>query len=113
MNGVLRCAGMGHGTLPEGLVLNTATGAISSPGTVSGMGTYAPLFIVTDAQGTVLHVDQIIFPIAGNSTLGGCEFFPSDSIFHAKITGEPSRCKFQAVSESISCLCSMYSMSPV
>ena len=88
-NNVLTCSGKSHGTLPEGLVLNASTGSISSPSIITGMGTYSPLFIVTDASGAVLQTDQILFPIDGNSTLAGCEFFPENSIFHTKITDLP------------------------
>eukprot|EP01051_Picozoa_sp_SAG22_P009072 SAG22_NODE_729_length_7596_cov_20.310924_5_plen_907_part_00 len=84
------CSGMGHGGMPEGLELDGATGVVSSPGTVGGMGTYAPHIIVTDARGAVAQTDGILFAIAGDSTLAGCAFFPHDSsIFHAKVTDLP------------------------
>jgi hypothetical protein len=83
------CAGLGHGGLPEGIVLDVATGVLSSPGAIAGMGTYAPHIIVTDAKQAVVQTNQLTLAIAGDSTLGGCELFPADSIFHTRLTELP------------------------
>ena len=72
--------------LPEGLVLNSATGAIT--GTVYGQGSYATAFVATDSLGTTV-TGRFRFSFAGDNTLGGCKLFPDDAIFHRNLAGLP------------------------
>jgi hypothetical protein len=68
--------------LPEGLLLNAATGQISSM-RIGGQGTYSPLIVVTDsahAQAT----QQITFAINGDNAFLA-NIFPSTSIFHHRV----------------------------
>ena len=68
--------------LPEGMVLNAATGAVSST-LIGGQGTYGPQFVVKDsASGQVSQ--QISFAITGNNAFLA-NIFPSDSIFHHRV----------------------------
>jgi hypothetical protein len=69
-------------TLPEGLSLNSATGQISSTW-IGGEGTYAPLFIVTDATNTQA-TQQISFAINGSNAFLA-DIFPASSIFHHRV----------------------------
>ena len=73
-------------TLPEGLSLDTCTGAISAP-VIGGQGFYSPLFVVTDSAGATASA-QISFSIAGSNAYLA-SIFPSDSIFHHPVTGLP------------------------
>jgi len=68
--------------LPEGLSLNSATGQISSS-RIGAEGTYAPLFIVTDATHTQA-TQQISFAINGSNAFLA-DIFPSTSIFHHRV----------------------------
>jgi hypothetical protein len=68
--------------LPEGLSLNSATGQISSSW-IGAEGTYAPLFIVTDATHTQA-TQQISFAINGSNAFLA-DIFPSSSIFHHRV----------------------------
>lgn len=72
--------------LPEGLVLDTATGAMT--GTVYGQGAYVPLFVATDSLGTTATL-KLKFSFAGDSRLGGCALFPADAIFHRDVSSLP------------------------
>jgi hypothetical protein len=72
--------------LPEGLSLNSSMGAIT--GTVYGQGSYVTQFVVKDSLGTTTTV-KVKFSFEGDSTLGGCTLFPSDSIFHRNISTLP------------------------
>jgi len=72
--------------LPEGLSLNTSTGAIG--GTVYGQGAYVVQFIATDSQSATATL-KLTFELAGDSTTGGCSLFPEDSIFHHDISKLP------------------------
>jgi len=72
--------------LPEGLSLNSSTGAIT--GTVYGQGSYVTQFVATDSLGTTATV-KVKFSFAGDNTLGGCTLFPSDSIFHRNLASLP------------------------
>lgn len=68
--------------LPEGMLLNTSTGLVSSS-LIGGQGTYSPEFTVTDATGAQA-TQEISFAIAGsNSFLAN--IFPSASIFHHRV----------------------------
>jgi hypothetical protein len=68
--------------LPEGMVLNAATGVISSA-QIGGQGTYSPQIIVTDSAKTTA-ARQITFPIAGSNAFLA-NIFPSNSIFHHRV----------------------------
>ena len=68
--------------LPEGLTLNTTTGAITSA-QIGGQGTYQPDIIVKDAAGTEATV-QITFAINGNNAFAA-NIFPAGSIFHHRV----------------------------
>jgi hypothetical protein len=72
--------------LPEGLSLNASAGVIG--GTVYGQGAYVVQFITTDNLGTTKALN-VRLELAGDSTLGGCSLFPSDSIFHRNISMLP------------------------
>ena len=79
----------GYGTfasIPPGLVLNSSTGAIT--GTNYGQGGYTVQFIVNDSASHTANV-AVTFSLAGDNTLGGCTLFPSDSLFHLKVTSLP------------------------
>ena len=69
-------------TLPEGLALNATTGQITSAW-IGGEGTYAPLFIVTDAANSQA-TQQISFAINGSNAFLA-DIFPSSSIFHHRV----------------------------
>ena len=68
--------------LPEGMVLDAATGKISSP-LVGGQGTYTPEFVVTDSANTQA-TQAISFAINGNNAFLA-SIFPSTSIFHHRV----------------------------
>ncbi len=86
-------------SLPEGMSLNPTTGVISSPtvtGQVSdqigdqvgGQGGYNFQVQVKDSQGLTATAFLTINVIA-DSTLGGCNIFPPDSIFHQRVDSLP------------------------
>jgi len=68
--------------LPEGMSLNTGTGAITSS-QIGGQGTYAPLFIVKDAA-SAQATQQISFAINGSNAFLA-NIFPATSIFHHRM----------------------------
>jgi hypothetical protein len=68
--------------LPEGMVLNASTGAVTSS-LIGGEGTYAPEFIVTDST-NAQATQQINFAINGNNAFLAT-IFPSTSIFHHRV----------------------------
>jgi hypothetical protein len=68
--------------LPEGMLLNSATGALSSA-QIGGQGTYGPLFVVTDKSNTQAN-QQINIAINGNNAFLA-SIFPSTSIFHHRV----------------------------
>ena len=72
--------------LPEGLSVNSSTGAIT--GTVYGQGSYVTQFVAKDSLGSTATI-KVKFSFAGDSTLGGCTLFPGDSIFHRNIASLP------------------------
>jgi MBG domain (YGX type) len=68
--------------LPEGMVLNATTGAITSA-EIGGQGTCTPEFVVTDSV-SAQATQEISFAISGdNAFLAG--IFPSTSIFHHRV----------------------------
>ena len=74
-------------TPPEGLSLNSSTGAIS--GTIYGTGTYVPTFTIQDSLGSYKTFSSVSFAVAGNYTWSENIFFPSNSIFHSRVDGLP------------------------
>ncbi len=73
-------------SLPEGLSLNSCTGAITAP-VIGGQGYYQPQFIVTDSNGEQA-TRQIAFSIAGNNAYLA-NVFPANSIFHHSVSSLP------------------------
>ena len=71
-----------YAPLPEGLVLNSSTGVISSS-QIGGQGTYVAGLIVTDNLGDVAE-NAISFAIAGSNAYLA-SIFPSSSIFHHRV----------------------------
>ena len=68
--------------LPEGMVLNSGTGAVSSSA-IGGQGTYKVQMIVTDSLGATA-TQLVTFALAG-STAFLANIFPSNSIFRTPI----------------------------
>jgi hypothetical protein len=68
--------------LPEGLVLNASTGAITAP-IIGGQGSYMPQIIVTDSAGKQATA-EITFSINGSNAFLA-QIFPSTSIFHHRV----------------------------
>jgi hypothetical protein len=68
--------------LPEGMALNSSTGAITSA-LIGGQGSYAPDFIVTDSTGATA-TQQITFALNGNNAFLA-NIFPSTSVFHHRV----------------------------
>lgn len=68
--------------LPEGMSLNTSTGAITSP-MIGGEGSYTPEIIVTDSTGTQATA-EISFAINGSNAYMA-SIFPATSIFHHRV----------------------------
>ncbi len=73
-------------TIPEGLVLDANAGTIT--GTLYGQGHYVTKYVVTDSLGATAQT-SITLSIQGDNTLGGCKFFPDDTIFHTDISNYP------------------------
>ena len=68
--------------LPEGILLNSSTGSVSSS-LIGGQGTYTPEFVVTDSANTKATRD-ISFAISGSNKFLAT-IFPSTSIFHHRV----------------------------
>jgi hypothetical protein len=68
--------------LPEGMVLDASTGAITSS-LIGGQGSYSPQLVVTDSASN--QANQVIsFAINGNNAFLA-KVFPSTSIFHHRV----------------------------
>jgi hypothetical protein len=52
-------------------------------------GYYGPTIVLTDSSGNNATTTNIGFSIAGDNTMGGCEFFPPSSIFHTRVDTLP------------------------
>jgi hypothetical protein len=68
--------------LPEGMVLDKSTGAITAP-IIGGQGAYTPEIVVTDSEGKQATA-QITFSISGSNVFLA-NIFPSTSIFHHRV----------------------------
>jgi hypothetical protein len=68
--------------LPEGLSLGATNGLVSGP-QIGGQGTYAPLFVVTDANNDQA-TRQIAIAINGENRFLA-HIFPANSIFHHRV----------------------------
>jgi uncharacterized protein (TIGR03437 family) len=77
-------------SLPEGMSLNAATGVVSAA-QVNGQGGYAVTVQVTDSQTPVANVATSIvnFGVNSDTSLGGCQMFPADSIYNQRIDQLP------------------------
>ncbi len=73
--------------LPEGMSLDTSTGAVSSS-LIGGQGTYSPQFVVTDSANQTA-TQQITFSISGNNAFLA-NIFPAASIFHHRVDAATS-----------------------
>jgi hypothetical protein len=78
---------LGYASLPEGLSLNSSTGALTSAA-IGGQGTYVPTIVVTDALGATVSASRT-FSVAGDSTLDGCSLFPANSVFNLNVSNLP------------------------
>jgi hypothetical protein len=74
-------------TLPEGMSIDSSTGVISSSA-VGGQGTYTFEVQVRDSTSAMATAGFSI-EVAADSTLSGCSFFPSNSIFHQRVDSLP------------------------
>jgi large repetitive protein len=72
-------------SLPEGLSINSTTGAVS--GTMLGMGQYVVEFTATDAAGAVA-TQLIDIEVAGSNSLGTCSW-PADSVYYLNVANLP------------------------
>ncbi|MDR3557726.1 MAG: hypothetical protein P4L55_23460 [Syntrophobacteraceae bacterium] len=70
-------------TLPEGMTIGASTGVISSTA-VGGQGGYYFQVQVVDAANHTATAGFVI-NVAGDSTYGGCNIFPPNSIFHHRV----------------------------
>jgi hypothetical protein len=75
-----------YAPLPEGLALNSSTGAVSSA-LIGGEGGYTVGFIVTDSAKATAE-GPITFAISG-SNLFLAEIFPPNSVFHTRVDALP------------------------
>ena len=77
-------------SLPEGMSLNAATGIVSAT-QVNGQGGYAVTVQVTDSASPtpVLASTTLNFGVLSDSTMGGCQMFPPDSIYNQRIDQLP------------------------
>ncbi len=77
-------------SLPEGMNLNPSTGVVSAS-QVNGQGGYAVTIQVTDSASPAHNVATatINFGVTSDSTNGGCQMFPPDSIFNQRIDKLP------------------------
>ena len=77
-------------SLPEGMSLNAATGIVSAT-QVNGQGGYAVTVQVTDSASPtpVVASTTLNFGVLSDSTMGGCQMFPPDSIYNQRIDQLP------------------------
>ena len=77
-------------SLPEGMSLNPATGVVSAT-QVNGQGGYAVTLQVADSGSPAPSVvtATINFGVTSDSSYGGCQMFPPDSIYNQRIDRLP------------------------
>jgi uncharacterized repeat protein (TIGR01451 family) len=74
-------------SLPEGMSLNASTGLVSAT-QVNGQGGYAVTLQVTDHASNTATA-TLNFGVESDSSYGGCQMFPPDSIFNQRIDRLP------------------------
>ena len=77
-------------SLPEGMTLNPSTGVVSAA-MVAGQGGYEVTIQVTDSATPSHAVATAVldFGVYSDTSLGGCQIFPVDSIFNQRIDQLP------------------------
>jgi hypothetical protein len=76
-------------SLPEGMILNPSTGAVSAA-EVYGQGGYTVTVQVADsAKPANTATAAIDFGVMSQGSFGGCQMFPPDSIYHQRVDGLP------------------------
>jgi Putative Ig domain/Divergent InlB B-repeat domain len=77
-------------SLPEGMALNPSTGVVSAT-QVNGQGGYAVTIQVTDSASPANNTATatLNFGVNSDTSLGGCQVFPADSIFNQRIDQLP------------------------
>ena len=77
-------------SLPEGMSLNPATGVVSAT-QVNGMGGYAVTIQVADSgsPSPAVATTTLNFGVVSDSSYGGCQMFPPDSIYNQRIDKLP------------------------
>ena len=77
-------------SLPEGMTLNPATGVVSAA-LVAGQGGYAVTVQVTDnaSPSPAVATATLNFGVYSDTSLGGCQIFPADSIFNQRVDQLP------------------------
>jgi hypothetical protein len=70
----------GYANLPEGMTLNSSTGAISSS-KVNAQGNHTVLFTATDAGGYTVS-QPLLISVSGNNTFGGNSLIPANSLYN-------------------------------
>ena len=78
-------------SLPEGMSLNPSTGVVSAS-LVAGQGGYQVTIQVTDSASPSHNTAStaLNFGVNSDTTLGGCQVFPADSIFNQRIDQLPA-----------------------
>ncbi len=69
--------------LPEGMSLNPSTGVVSAS-SVAGQGGYQVTVQVTDSASHVATA-ALNFGVNSDTSLGGCQMFPTDSIYNQRV----------------------------
>ncbi|MEI9974541.1 MAG: Ig domain-containing protein [Ignavibacteriota bacterium] len=77
-------------SLPEGMTLNTSTGVVSAA-QVNGQGGYAVTLQVTDSASPshAVATATLNFGVYSDTSLGGCQIFPVDSIYNQRVDQLP------------------------
>jgi len=78
-------------SLPEGMSVNPATGAVSAT-QVAGQGGYAVTMQVTDSASPSSNVATAVvnFGVYSDTSFAGCQMFPADSIYNQRIDQLPA-----------------------
>ena len=77
-------------SLPEGMTLNASSGVVSAT-QVNGQGGYAVTIQVTDSASPSSNAATatLDFGVYSDTSLGGCQVFPADSIFNQRVDQLP------------------------